>query len=141
MDSNHPALVAARNSWRAVQAHDKAAWLDLMAEDICVEDPIGLAPTNPDGKGVRGKAAMAKFWDDNVEPNTIRIETHESFAAGSESAHRMTLTTTFAGGASMRLNGIFTYQVDDAGKLTNLRGYWALEDSEFTQPDSPNSPE
>jgi len=136
MDSNHPALVAARNSWRFVQAGDKVAWLDLMAEDICVEDPIGLAPTNPDGKGIRGKEAMARFWDDNVEPNTIRIETHESFAAGSESAHRMTLTTTFANGARMRLNGIFTYRVDDAGKLTNLRGYWALEDSEFTQPES-----
>jgi steroid delta-isomerase len=46
----------------------------------------------------------------------------------------MTLTTTFPGGASMKLNGIFTYTVNDAGKLTNLRGYWLLEDSAFTQP-------
>lgn len=134
MDPDHPALVAARDSWRFVQGRDKAGWLGLMAEDICVEDPIGLAPTNPDGKGVRGKASMAQFWDNNIEPNTIRIETHESFAAGRESAHRMSLTTSFPNGASMKLNGIFTYRVDDAGKLTNLRGYWAVEDSEFAQP-------
>jgi len=134
LDPNHPALLAAQNSWRAVQAGEKSAWLDLMAEDICVEDPIGLAPTNPDGQGVRGKAAMDQFWDANIAPNTIRIETHESFAVASESAHRMTLTTTFPGGASMKLNGIFTYTVNDAGKLTSLRGYWLLEDSAFTQP-------
>ncbi len=134
MDPNHPALVAARNSWRFVQAQDKWAWLDLMAEDICVEDPIGLSPTNPDGEGIRGKAAMEQFWDNNVTPNTVRVETHESFAAGNESAHRMTLTTTFPNGASMEVNGIFTYRVDEAGKLTNLRGYWTLEDSEVIQP-------
>jgi len=134
LDPNHPALLAAQNSWRFVHAGEKAAWLDLMAEDICVEDPIGLAPTNPDGQGVRGKAAMGQFWDNNIEPNTIRIETHESFAVASESAHRMTLTTSFPGGASMKLNGIFTYRVNDAGKLTNLRGYWLLEDSVFSQP-------
>ena len=105
-----------------------------MAESICVEDPIGLAPTNPDGEGIQGKAAMAQFWDNNVAPNTIRVETHESFAAGNESAHRMTLTTTFPNGAAMEVNGIFTYRVDEAGKLTNLRGYWALEDCAISQP-------
>ncbi|MDG2336188.1 MAG: nuclear transport factor 2 family protein [Myxococcota bacterium] len=136
MDPNHPALLAAQASWRAVQAKEKAAWLGLMAEDICIEDPIGLAPTNPDGQGVRGKPAMDQFWDDNIAPTTIRIETHESFAAGLESAHRMTLTTTFANGVSMKLNGIFTYRVNEAGKLKALRGYWALEDTDITQPES-----
>ena len=135
MDPNHPALVAAQNSWRCVHAKDKAGWLGLMADDICVEDPIGLAPTNPDGHGVKGKAAMEAFWDGNIEPNTIRVETHESFVAGDESAHRMTLTTTFPNGASMKLNGIFTYRVNTEGKLTNLRGYWLLEDSVFSSPE------
>jgi steroid delta-isomerase len=134
MDPNHPALVAAQSSWRCVQAKDKEGWLGLMAEDICVEDPIGLAPTNPDGKGVRGKAAMREFWETNVDPNSILIETHESFAAGDESAHRMTLTTSFPNGMKMIVNGIFTYRVDDEGKLTNLRGFWALDETEVVKP-------
>ena len=53
-----PALAASQNSWRCVQARDKAGWLALMADDIVIEDPIGKAITNPDGNGVRGKAAM-----------------------------------------------------------------------------------
>jgi steroid delta-isomerase len=131
MDEQHPALVAARGSWRSVQARDKEAWLALMADDVLFEDPIGVGPTNPTGEGIRGKQALSDFFDQNMAPNKIRIETHESFVAGNESAHRMTLTTTFANGARMIVRGIFTYAVNDAGLLTNLRGYWTLADSTF----------
>ena len=135
MDDQHPALVAARNSWRCVQAKDKQGWLELMADDICMEDPIGVAPpTNPSGEGMRGKAVLSEFYDKHMAPTTIAIETHESFAAGLESAHVMTLTTSFPNGAKMSVHGIFTYRVNDAGKLTSLRGYWSLEDSAFEQP-------
>ena len=126
----NPAMIAARNSWRCVQAKDKAAWLDLMADEMVMEDPIGLAPTNPDGKGLRGKQAVSAFWDASMAKLDIAIETHESFAAGNESAHRMTLTTSFENGGGMVVNGIFTYRVNEQGKLTNLRGYWALDETE-----------
>ncbi len=130
----NPAMIAARNSWRCVQAKDKDAWLDLMAEDMVMEDPIGIAVTNPDGKGIQGKAAVSEFWDASMAKMDIAIETHESFAAGNESAHRMTLTTRFANGAGMVVNGIFTYRVNEQGKLTNLRGYWALDETEIRPP-------
>ena len=132
-DSN-PAMIAARNSWRCVQAKDKEGWLALMADTIVMEDPIGIAPTNPDGKGLQGVQAVSEFWDDSMSKMDIRIETHESFAAANESAHRMTLRTTFENGAGMVVNGIFTYRVDELGKLTNLRGYWALDETEILQP-------
>ena len=130
----NPAMLAARSSWRYVQAKDKAAWLDLMAEDMVMEDPIGIAATNPDGKGIRGKHAVSEFWDQSMSQMDIAIETHESFAAGNESAHRMTLSMTFQNGGGMLVNGIFTYRVNQNGKLTNLRGYWALDETEIRQP-------
>ena len=55
MTEDHPALLAAQGSWKAVMAGDKQTWLDLMDDDVCVEDPIGVAPTNPTGAG--GRAA------------------------------------------------------------------------------------
>ncbi len=134
MDSDHPALLAARTSWRCVQAKDKQGWLDAMADDICIEDPIGVAPTNPTGKGVRGKAAVSDFWDRHIEPTTISIEVFESFAAGAESAHRMQLTTRFENGVKTVVNGMFTYVVNDQAKLTSLRGYWSMDDMEIEQP-------
>ncbi len=129
MDVNHPALLAAQNSWRCVMNKDKAGWLDLMADDVCVEDPIGVAPTNPTGQGTRGKAALADFYEKNIAPTQISIESEESFAAGNESAHVLNLTTAFPNGVKMTVHGIFTYRINEAGKITNLRGFWSLEDA------------
>jgi steroid delta-isomerase len=136
MSEEHPAMIAARSSWRCVQAKDKQGWLDLMADDMVMEDPIGVAVTNPDGRGVRGKDAVSAFWDRHMASSEIRIETHRSFAAGTESAHLMTLSTRFENGVTMIVNGIFTYNVDEQGKLTALRGYWSLAESEIRQPDT-----
>ena len=131
MSEKHPALVAAENSWRCVQSDDREGWLDLMADDICIEDPIGEAPTNPTGQGVRGKAAVGDFYDSFIGPSKLVVDVHESQAAGNESAHVLTLNTTLPNGVTTRVRGIFTYHLNDAGKLTNLRGYWALADMVF----------
>jgi len=135
MSAENPAMEAARSSWRCVQAKDKESWLALMAEDVRVEDPIGEAPTNPTGKGLEGKAALSEFFDKHIAPATIQIETHESHAAeANESAHVMTLTTTFPNGVKSRIRGIFTYRTNDAGLITSLRGYWRMKAMEFEQP-------
>ena len=133
MSEIHPALAAAQESWRCVQSHDKNGWLDLMADDVCIEDPIGEAATNPTGKGIRGKAEVSEFYDKFIGPATMVIETHESRAAGNESAHVMTLNTTLANGVTTRVRGIFTYRLNDEGKLTNLRGYWTMADMVIEQ--------
>jgi steroid delta-isomerase len=135
MSEDNLAMIAARSSWRAVQAGDKQAWLDLMADDICMEDPIGKAPTNPTGEGVKGKAAVSEFWDKNIGPSTIVITTHESYASeANEAAHVMTLDTTLSNGVKTRVRGIFTYRTNDDGKLANLRGYWTMAVMEFEKP-------
>jgi steroid delta-isomerase len=131
MSEEIPAMRAAHNSWRCVQSHDKQGWLDLMAEEICLEDPIGDSLTNPGGRGVRGKAAVENFYDKHVATSTIVIDTHESHAAANESAHVMTLTTTLPNGVVTKVRTIVTYRVDDAGKITNLRSYWTLANMEF----------
>lgn len=128
MDEHHPALVAARNSWRCVQARAREEWIALMADDVLVEDPIGIGPTNPTGEGIRGIDGLLAFWDRNLAGATVVIETHASFAAGNESAHRMTLRTRYGDGPTFVVDGIFTYRVNDAGKITNLRGYWCADD-------------
>lgn len=128
MHEDHPAMIAARSSWRCVQAKDKAGWLALMAEDVCIEDPIGVAPTNPSGLGARGKGEVADFWEKNIAPSEIRIETHGSRTAGQESAHELTLHNAFPNGVRASVRGYFVYRVDARGLLTSLRGYWDMQD-------------
>lgn len=134
MSDTAPAMLAARRSWSAVQRKAKEEWLALMADDVCIEDPIGVSPLDPLGKGHCGREAVSAFWERHIAPTAIHIEAQRSFAAGQESAHLLTLTTTFPNGGSMRVQGIFTYRVNDLGQLVSLRGFWQLGDAEVTPP-------
>ena len=135
MTDIHPAILAAHHSWRCVQARAREQWLELLADDVAIEDPIGIAPTNPSGKGFRGRREAEEFWDRNLAPTeSIRITAHESFAAGNESAHVLTLVTVFPNGTSMTVHGIFTYTVNDEHKIKALRGYWSLAEATIEKP-------
>ena len=127
---DHPAMIAARNSWRCVMERDRQSWFALMADDIKIEDPIGVAPTNPTGEGFSGREGLERFWETNIGmTESISIEAEQSFAAGNESAHVLCLTSRFPGGGAMIVRGIFTYRVNDEGKLVHLRGYWSIDEA------------
>jgi steroid delta-isomerase len=133
-----PALTASHASWRCVQAGDRAGWLALMADDVVIEDPIGQFVTNPDGQGLRGKEAVGAFFDQNIGPNKLTVTCEETFPSSSpqEIAHILVLHTKFPNGFASTVRGVFTYRVDEAGLLTNLRGYWNLDMMTFAQEDS-----
>ncbi len=112
----------------------------LMSDDIVVEDPIGEAVTNPDGTGVRGKAALAAFYDANIGPNRLRVTCEETFPSSSarEIAYILVLETTFPNGFVATVRGVFTYRVNDAGLITNLRGYWNMDAMTFAEAGTTN---
>jgi ketosteroid isomerase-like protein len=124
MSESHPARAAAQRSMDAVHKKDKAAWLANFAEDACVEDPIGPSPLDPKGEGVRGKAAIAAFWDRAIAPNRVLFAIARSYACGDEVANVGTITIVLPNGAASQVDGVFTYRVDAAGKLAAMRAYW-----------------
>ena len=132
-----PALTASQNSWRCVHAHDKEGWLALMADDVVDRRPDrqGVSPT-PTATGVRGKEAVAVVLRRQHRPTTIRITCEETFPSSSpdEIAHILVLRFTVRRtGSISTVRGIFTYKVNDAGLLTNLRGYWNMDAMQFVQ--------
>jgi ketosteroid isomerase-like protein len=126
MSDPHPARAAAARSMDAVHRKDRAAWLANFADDAVVEDPIGPSPLDPKGEGVRGKAAIAAFWDRAIAPNRVLFAIARSYACGSEVANVGTITIVLPNGAVSQVDGVFTYRVDAAGKLAALRAYWEL---------------
>jgi steroid delta-isomerase len=130
-----PAVVASQSSWRCVQSGDREGWLALMADDILVEDPIGESVTNPDGTGVRGKQALAEFYDANIGPNQLTVTCEERFPSSSptEIAYILILRTEFPNGFVATVRGVFTYRVNDAGLITNLRGFWNMDAMKFSE--------
>ncbi|WP_280261022.1 nuclear transport factor 2 family protein [Nocardia abscessus] len=125
--TEHPARVAGLASQAAVRARDKQAWVALFAEDGIVEDPIGPSGFDPEGKGHRGTEAIAAFWDKAIaKTDLIEFLFGDSFACGNEVAFTGTIRSTI-GGHRIDADGVFTYRVDDAGKIAALRAFWEVD--------------
>jgi steroid Delta-isomerase len=122
-NTEHPAHVAGRRSREAAIAHDKQAWLDNFADDAIVEDPIGPSHFDPEGKGHRGKKAIAAFYDKAIAPSELQFNFLETFQCGNEEANVGNIVIK-AAGYEVTAEGVFTYRVNDEGKIVALRAYW-----------------
>jgi len=127
MANEHPARLASHRSMQAVREKTKQVWLDLFTDDAVIEDPVGVSPLDPEGKGHRGKAAIAAFWDANIAPNKIKLDIWHSYACGNEVANVGKITITMPNGMQAVTEGVFTYKVNAEGKLVSLRAFWEFE--------------
>ncbi len=120
----HPARDASRASMAAVEAGDRDGWLGLFAPDALVQDPIGQSMFDPEGQGHRGAAMIAAFYDSVIASGRVAFSIRESYAGGRECANVGTITTTLPDGSRAIVEGVYTYRVDDQGRITALRAYW-----------------
>jgi steroid Delta-isomerase len=125
--TEHPAHAAGRRSREAVRAKDKAAWLEVFADDAIVEDPIGPSVFDPEGKGHRGRDAISAFWDKAIaSTDNIEFNFRDTYQCGNEEANVGNIVITM-GGHQITAEGVFTYKVNDEGKLVALRAYWEMD--------------
>lgn len=131
-ETEHPARRAALLSREYVHSKNREGWLGLYAEDAIIQDPIGVSPIDPEGKGHRGQAAREAFWDNFIAPANINIDILDSYAAGSEVANHVIISVGIDMGEGkalqQKVHGVITYEVDDQGKLLALRAYWEIDD-------------
>ena len=120
----HPARDAAGASMTAVEAGDREGWLGLFAPDALVQDPIGPSMFDPDGDGHRGAEAIAAFYDTVIASGRVQFAIRESYAGGHECANVGTITTTLGDGSRAIVEGVYTYRIDDEGRILALRAYW-----------------
>ena len=121
-----PAHLAGARSRAAASAHDKQAWLALFADDAIVEDPVGPSHLDPQGRGHRGKDAIARFYDMAIAPSELTFHFDKTYQCGNEEANVGHIVIV-AGGYRVTAEGVFTYRVDDDGKITALRAYWEVD--------------
>ncbi|WP_179475638.1 nuclear transport factor 2 family protein [Mycolicibacterium vinylchloridicum] len=121
-----PAHEAGRRSREAAMARDKDAWLAVFADDAIVEDPIGPSHFDPEGKGHRGKQAIAKFYDMAIAPSKLVFNFEKTYQCGDEEANVGHIVIE-SGGYRVIAEGVFTYRVNTEGKIVALRAYWELD--------------
>ncbi|MGW3349208.1 nuclear transport factor 2 family protein [Nonomuraea rubra] len=125
MDTTHPAAVAALTAMGAVSAGDRDAWLACYAPDAVLHDPVGGSPLDPHGAGLRGRAALERFWELTVAPNQVRFDVAAVHPAGDEAAIVASVSVRFPTGDSACYDGVFVYRIED-GRISSLRAYWDL---------------
>ncbi|WP_336670883.1 nuclear transport factor 2 family protein [Tsukamurella sp. USMM236] len=127
MKDDHPAVLAGRASQSAASGHRKEEWLDLFAADCVVEDPVGPSGFDPEGKGHHGREEIAAFYDKTIGvAESLEFLFDDGFACGNEVAFTG-LIRTVIGGHVIDAEGVFTYKVDDAGKIEALRAFWEVD--------------
>lgn len=115
---------ASRKSGKYVVEGNKAAWLDLFADDAIVQDPVGVSPLDPTGKGHNGKKAIEAFWDMAMPNGIASFEIRESHPAGDSCANVITLSNRLPDGTVIATDCVAVYTANDQGKITSLRAYW-----------------
>jgi ketosteroid isomerase-like protein len=124
--TDSPVHLAGKRSREAAMARDKEAWLALFADDAIVEDPIGPSHFDPEGKGHRGKAAIAAFFDMAIAPSQLEFNFVDTFQCGNEEAN-VGHIVIIARGLRVIAEGVFTYRVNDEGNIVALRAYWEMD--------------
>lgn len=112
-------------SLSAVKNKDREGWLALFAEDAVVEDPVGPCDWDPEGKGQRGKGAIAAFYDMfSTFQESLDYEIHHMEVRGSEAAVFLTLHNTMKDGTKASTKAINIYKGSPDGKIQSLRSFW-----------------
>ena len=97
--TDSPVHLAGKRSREAAVARDKEAWLAVFADDAVVEDPIGPSHFDPEGKGHRGKEAIAKFYDMAIAPSELTFNFRRPINAATR---KPTSATSSSGRAGTR---------------------------------------
>ena len=126
-DADHPARRASQRSCSAVVRGAKDEWLALFADDTVLEDSVGPSYFDRDGKGHRGKAAIAAFWDAAIAPVVdFRFAIRDSFAGGDACANVGTFSTRLADGTRADTDLVAVYRVDEDGRVRSMAAHWEV---------------
>jgi steroid delta-isomerase len=112
-------------SMQAAVVGDREGWLALYTEDAVLEDPVGPSPWDPEGRGHRGKQALAAFWDRAIGPNRgLQFKLRERYTGGKEVASVVTVSTALADGKRVEFGMVSIHRSNEQGLLQSVRAFW-----------------
>ncbi len=125
---DQPAQRAGLASFHLMSTGEKEAWIDLFSEDCLFEDPVGVSPLDPTGKGHR-KSDLSKFWDASIGLGKMTVECVKAKPRGNECAFLVDSTNEIEGLPPLEVEAIVVYRVNDEGKVWSVRAYWDYGDA------------
>jgi steroid delta-isomerase len=128
------AFEMSKKSMETTEAKDRAGWLGLFADDAVVEDPVGPSFIDEEGKGQRGKEAIAAFYDNVIsQSESIKFTIRQTIECGNEVANIGEIRITLPGNQVGIVPLVNIYKVNAEGKLTSLRSFWEQDKLTFSE--------
>ena len=138
MTTKSPVEIATEIHFRAANQRDRETWLNNLAEDVHFEDPVGMARlSDPDGKGLVGRDAVAEMWDmvqENPVGGDVVFDMDRGFVCGNEIAYVGRTRTILPkkdgeGTVECIAEGVFCYRVNADGKIDQVRAFFDFEEA------------
>ena len=102
----------------AIRAMDADAFANTFAEDGTTCDPIGAPP-------ITGRPAIREFLQSICKNfKSVALTEDSVFVAGNGAAVKWTGRGTSVNGKEVNFEGIDVFEVNQEGKIQNLRAYW-----------------
>ena len=112
---------AALGYFAAVGQADREAFVALFHPDVHVEDPVGAGVLQGHEGVARFHKGLGRAWASlRMEPTHLQVRGSRAAIAWRARGHSST-------GKDIDFEGIDVLEVDDAGRITRLEGYWDLE--------------
>ncbi len=109
------ALDAYVEAWRS---GNRAALLDVFAEDATWEDPAGTAP-------YCGHARIGAFWDQSHQGGaTLTPQVQRIVVCGREGVLLFRMVVRSPGGGGLGIDVCDVMEVNDTGKIQVAKAYW-----------------
>ena len=103
----------------ATNRNDKDAVVAMFAPDAVWFDPVGAPPHV-------GRDGVAAFWDQTrTMADRIEMLLDDVIVCGPEAAMKFRIRATI-GDATMEMDGVETFVVDDACRFTLVKAYWDM---------------
>jgi steroid Delta-isomerase len=102
----------------ALRAMDPEAWANTFAEDGVTHDPVGTPPH-------QGRAALRRFLQGILSMfQEAGLTEDDIFVAGNGAAVKWTGRGVAKNGRPIQFEGIDVFEVNEAGKIQEVRAYW-----------------
>ncbi|MGB5772201.1 MAG: nuclear transport factor 2 family protein [Crocosphaera sp.] len=104
--------------YNSLAAMNPQGWLGTLADDAVIYDPVGKPPLNPQKDSEKLFTILTTFY------SKFEIEKESLFMVNNEAAVKWKMTVISKNGKEANAEGITTFKLNEAGKITEVKAYW-----------------
>ena len=104
--------------YNSLAAMNPQGWLNTLADDAVIYDPVGKPPLNPEKDSEKLFTILTNFY------SKFQIQQESFFIVNNEAAVKWKMTVVSKNGKEANAEGITTFKLNEAGKISEVKAYW-----------------